>query len=236
MKKQRSKAQRQRRGKLWLISSGVGLLLLALGVVLWLLLRPIPIESIRFDLESLTLKAGESRLLSYTFTPSDATQRQVSFQSSNPDIAEVENGMLYAYEEGSCYVSITAESGASGYIPVVVEAPLVQQENLLPGEWYLYARKEPGEPLRYVYNEPGTLLLTQDRTGTLELKKESICFTDWRHTGTIEGYECFTATEDKTKSYTFYYSTTKNSAYKGSLMIELPTGELLMFYRVAIKE
>ncbi len=236
MKKEVSKAQRLRKRKIWLISGGVGLFLLALGVVLWLILRPIPIETIRFDAENLILKVGESSELFYTYTPENATERMVSFQSSDPAVARVENGMLHALAEGSCYVSITAESGESGYIPVVVEAPLVEKENLLPGEWYLYARKEKNEPLRYVYNEPGTLILLENRTGSLELKKESIQFTDWRHAETMEGYERFSAVRDKSKSYTFYYSTDPNSAYRGSLMIELPSGELLMFYKVPVKE
>jgi uncharacterized protein YjdB/DNA/RNA endonuclease G (NUC1) len=69
----------------------------------------VPVEKISLDRTSVTLKVDESVTLTATVKPSDATDKTVSWSSSNPAIAKVENGKVTAISEGSA--TITAKAG-----------------------------------------------------------------------------------------------------------------------------
>jgi DNA/RNA endonuclease G (NUC1) len=69
----------------------------------------VPVEKISLDRTSVTLKVDESVTLTATVKPSDATDKTVSWSSSNPAIAKVENGKVTAISEGAA--TITAKAG-----------------------------------------------------------------------------------------------------------------------------
>ncbi len=234
-KEKKTKAQRLRRRKLWLIGTGLGLLLIAVGVVLWIFLRPIPIQNLVFDGESLSLKVGESQLLGYTYAPEDATKTALSFKSSNRSVATVQNGVLTAVGEGTCYISVTAESGAKDTLHVTVEAPLTEKEALLVGDWVFFALQEEGK-LRYVYSESGSLRLSEDRSGSLTYGKTDCVFPDWRYQEALTGYDGYAVRTEDGEELTMYYCTDTASAYEGCLMVSLPEGELLLFHRAVVSE
>lgn len=234
-KGKKTKAQRLRSRKRWLICSGIALLLIAVGIALWIFLRPIPIKAIDFETESLSLKAGESLTLSYTYAPEDATKTELSFKTSNRKVATVQDGVLTALSEGSCYISVTAESGAKDTIHVTVEAPMMARESLLVGDWVIFAVQEDGE-LRYVYNDPSSLSLLEDRSGSLTYGKTGYIFPDWRYTESIVGYDCYTVQAEGEEDLTLYYCNDAGSAYENCLMLSLPDGKLLLFRRLPSEE
>ena len=69
----------------------------------------IPVSSIILNKESLTLMEGESEILTATVTPADATDKTVTWTSSNPAVASVEGGVVKALQEGTAV--ITAKAG-----------------------------------------------------------------------------------------------------------------------------
>ena len=69
----------------------------------------VPIESISLDNTSLSLEEGQSATLVATVKPDDASDKTVSWGSSDEKIATVENGKVSAIKEGS--VTITAAAG-----------------------------------------------------------------------------------------------------------------------------
>ena len=69
----------------------------------------VPVEKLSLDRTSATLKVGESVTLTASIKPSDATDKSVTWSSSNPAIAKVENGTVTAISEGSA--TITARAG-----------------------------------------------------------------------------------------------------------------------------
>ena len=71
--------------------------------------KPIEVESITLDKTSASLRAGESITLIATVNPSDATDKSVTWTSSNPSVATVENGVVKAIKVGSA--TITAKAG-----------------------------------------------------------------------------------------------------------------------------
>lgn len=227
-RERKTKAKKLRNRKLWLIFGGIGVVLAAVAVLLFLLLQPIDIDSISFDEEEIRLKAGERLILAHSYLPEDATETELSFKSSNRAVATVQNGILTAVSEGSCYISVTAESGAKDTLHVRVEAPMVKQEEDIVGQWRIFAVQKDGE-LRHIYNDDSSLSLTAERSGHLVYGKEEISIPDWRFTGSRDGYDYFAVKDEARKTWQMYFCTDSGSAYAGCLMLQLPDGELLLF-------
>ncbi len=69
----------------------------------------IPVISITLDQTSLTLSKGESKTLTAAVKPDDATDKTVTWSTSNSSVANVENGVVTAIGGGTA--SITARAG-----------------------------------------------------------------------------------------------------------------------------
>ena len=71
--------------------------------------KEIPVERITLSSTSLSLKEGDSHRLTATVTPSDATDSQVTWSSSDPSVATVSNtGKVVAVRGGNCTITATA--------------------------------------------------------------------------------------------------------------------------------
>lgn len=75
------------------------------------------VESITLDRTSASLRAGQSITLTATVNPSDATDKSVTWSSSNPSVATVENGTVKAIKVGS--TTITAKAGDKQAICII---------------------------------------------------------------------------------------------------------------------
>ena len=95
-----------------------------------------PMTGVRFDAETLTLRAGESQKLDYSFTPAGAYTRDVTFAVEDEGIASVDaKGLLTALGEGVTRVTIRAKGGAfSASLEVEVRAAAPRYRALLVGE------------------------------------------------------------------------------------------------------
>ena len=71
--------------------------------------KVIPVESVSLHQTSLTLEEGDSYTLVTTILPENATDKTVSWASTNTNVAVVENGKVVAVHEGTA--NITATSG-----------------------------------------------------------------------------------------------------------------------------
>ena len=71
--------------------------------------KTIPVESIELNKTSLNLTEGESETLTATLKPDNATDKTVTWSSSDSAIASVENGNVTAHKEG--IATITAKAG-----------------------------------------------------------------------------------------------------------------------------
>ena len=84
----------------------------------------VPVTSVTLNSANLTLSVGETALLEATVHPEDATDKNVTWYSSNPDVAAVDGGRITAVGFGQTV--ITAQAGALSaecLVTVLIESP-----------------------------------------------------------------------------------------------------------------
>ena len=82
----------------------------------------VKVQSIAFnDGASVNMTIGDEKTLGYTINPSDATDKSVTFTSSNESVATVDaNGKVVAVGKGACTVTVTAANGVTAEIAILV--------------------------------------------------------------------------------------------------------------------
>lgn len=72
-----------------------------------------PVTGVKFATSSKTMYVGQKSTFTYTISPSNATDKGVSFKSSNKKIATVDsNGKVTAKKKGSCKIYVTTDDGS----------------------------------------------------------------------------------------------------------------------------
>ena len=75
------------------------------------------------DKTSITLTEGDSQTLTATVYPSNATNKNVSWKSSDESVATVSNGKVTALKAGTATITVTTEDGGkTATCQVTVEA------------------------------------------------------------------------------------------------------------------
>ncbi len=71
----------------------------------------VPVESVSLNEESITLEVGKTETLTATVLPEDATNKNVTWESSDESIATVEDGVVTAKAAGTATITVTTEDG-----------------------------------------------------------------------------------------------------------------------------
>ena len=71
----------------------------------------IDVEGITIDRRTLTLQEGSSYTLTATITPTDATNKLITWTSDNEDVATVSNGKITAKSSGTAKITATTNDG-----------------------------------------------------------------------------------------------------------------------------
>lgn len=107
----------------------------------------VPVESITLDQTSMTLEEGKTAALTATVNPEDATDKTVTWNSSNTAVATVNNGVVTAVAEGSA--TITASAGdKSATCTVVVKKQVIEVTSVTLNKSSLSLTKGQTETLR----------------------------------------------------------------------------------------
>lgn len=92
------------------------------GVVLFFVLRGTPVEKVKLTETSVTLEENQFYSLKCTITPKDATDKTVTWKSSDSKIAKVnKKGQVTALKVGECTISATSGNGKTAECKVTVE-------------------------------------------------------------------------------------------------------------------
>ena len=94
--------------------------------------KPVAVESVSLDKSELTLEVGDEATLTATVSPADASDKEVSWSSSDPSVATVdEGGKVVAKAPGTTAVTVTTKDGAkSASCAVTVKAKGVAVESV----------------------------------------------------------------------------------------------------------
>ncbi|MGN0489829.1 MAG: Ig-like domain-containing protein [Ruminococcus sp.] len=124
--------------KLIILFSVIGAVII--GVVAFFIVRGTPVEKIRLGDTNLTLEESQFYNLEYTIEPEDATNKEVTWTSSDEDIAKVNNdGQITAVSEGTCKITVTASNGVKAECNITVEEAgpdLLDIYNCLDDDYY----------------------------------------------------------------------------------------------------
>ncbi|PKU88281.1 Bacterial Ig-like domain (group 2), partial [Bifidobacterium pseudolongum subsp. globosum] len=84
----------------------------------------IPVESVAINGGDVTMQAGETKTLSATVSPSNATNKKITWSTSNPMIASVDNsGTITARKAGTATIKATAGDKSASVTVTIEEAP-----------------------------------------------------------------------------------------------------------------
>ena len=124
--------------------------------------EPVELEGITLNKSSLNMETGNTETLTVTYTPADATNKTVSWSTSNSSVATVTNGVVTAVSAGTAVVTATSavDSGITASCTVTVTAAqtvdYILTDTLEAGQEYLIANGNSGS----------VFLVSNDTTGT----------------------------------------------------------------------
>ncbi|MBR1489821.1 MAG: Ig domain-containing protein [Bacteroidales bacterium] len=104
--------------------------------------KTVAVESVSLTPAELTLTAGETTSLTWTVLPSNATNQNVSWQSSDPAVATVDNkGSVQAIAGGSTVITVTtADGNKTSTCNLAVKEPVVAATGVRLDKSYLVMR------------------------------------------------------------------------------------------------
>ena len=73
----------------------------------------VPVSKIIYNKNALTMKVGETYTPSFSFSPDNASNTVLVFETSNPDVATVENGTITAHNGGNVKITATTTDGSN---------------------------------------------------------------------------------------------------------------------------
>ena len=117
------------------------------------------VTSVSLNKNSMTLEEGESEQLTETVLPANASDKSVTWSSSNTSVATVSNGLVTAVSHGSANITVTTTDGnKTATCAVTVNEPHYTQYRLTntatPGKDYLIANGDSGS-VYLLSNESG---------------------------------------------------------------------------------
>ncbi len=94
--------------------------------------KVIPVTGVSLDRTSLTMTEGESSTLTYIISPSNASEKGVTWKSSSPSVATVsEDGKVEAIAVGTTTITVTtADGGKTSSCAVTVKAKVIPVESV----------------------------------------------------------------------------------------------------------
>ena len=90
----------------------------------------IEIDEIKIKEEIKTIKEGEEKELKVEIEPSNATERELSWESSNPKVIEVKNGKIKGISVGEAEITVKTSSGKEAKIIIEVKSKEIKVEKI----------------------------------------------------------------------------------------------------------
>ena len=128
----------------------------------------VPVTGVSLDQSALTLTEEETATLTATVQPSNATNKGVTWKSSDDEIAKVDNGVVTAVAPGTATITVTtADGNFTATCAVTVEEPYTPPPYIPPTKTPSQQAIDKIEDAR-----PGDTVKITLRTGQTKLDKE----------------------------------------------------------------
>ena len=139
--------------------------------------KDVAVQKISLSKSSLDIKTGEEAALTVTFTPENATNTNVTWNTGNPSVASVTDGVVKGLSEGTSTITVVSEDGnfsASCLVSVTdyhaesVEITPAEIQNLKKGESVQFtATVLPSNSINknVLWTSSNTAVATVDETG-----------------------------------------------------------------------
>ena len=89
----------------------------------------IKVESVSLNKTQIIMKIGETESLIETVKPSNATNKNIEWSTSDEEVATVENGVVTAVKEGTATITVTTEDGGkTASCKVIVDKEEIPEE------------------------------------------------------------------------------------------------------------
>ncbi len=148
--------------------------------------------SVSLDEHTLTLEEGETAQLTETVLPANATDKSVSWSTSNSSVATVVGGLVTAISAGSATITVTTnDGGKTDSCAVTVTQPTYS-------EWTVASTMEVGQTYLVASGNSGSVyLLTNEANGARTLKGQSVTVSGGKIQlrGSLESKCVFTCTQ-----------------------------------------
>ena len=117
----------------------------------------IDVTDIALNKTSIKLTKGKTKTLKYSIYPSNATNKTVSWSSSDPNIVEVSNGKLIAKNAGKATITVKSSNGKIATCKVKVKNPVIPVSKIVLNTTYLKLKLGESKQLKAkVYPENAT--------------------------------------------------------------------------------
>lgn len=172
--------------------------------------QEVPVQSVSLSAVTMTLNEGESKTLTATVLPANATSRVVVWRVSPVGFATVVNGKVTASKAGSCTVTATA-GGKSASCAVTVE--VVETAQLiysLPGETVLTQGLDTGlKLLEHASTETPQYTILVDAKAGDDFNANTWpaflhCLTETGDTGNLPGFNSTSSPLNKKTEFAYY--------------------------------
>lgn len=98
------------------------------------IVNPILAETITLDKTEVEVPVGETFTLAATVSPDNTTDKTITWSSSNPDVATVEDGVVSCVGIGDAIISASTSNGLTANCTVKVQMILVESIQIDPSE------------------------------------------------------------------------------------------------------
>ena len=170
----------------------------------------IPVQSVSLSSSTLTLNEGESKTLTATVLPANATNKTVTWGASPAGFVTVANGVVTGIKAGNCTVTATA-GGKSASCAVTVE--VVETAQLiysLPGETVLTQGLDTGlKLLEHASTETPQYTILLDAKAGDGFNANTWpaflhCLTETGNTGNLPGFNSTSSPLNKKTEFAYY--------------------------------
>jgi len=120
--------------------------------------KAVPVIGVELNKTSTTIAAGNSEILTVTFQPANATDKGVTWTSSNEGVATVAGGVVTAVGGGTTVISVKTDDGGfeASCTVKVPEAGLIIEYDFADGETHEFTTSDKNGSAVWLYGTPFT--------------------------------------------------------------------------------